>query len=149
LAVLAPATAVLAGLAFRKQSQEVALLLQENQHQTAERRRTQAARVFTGIPRDPVRMVAPYAHNASDFPIFDAQLWYRAMSGLLDPEDLGTIMPGDRASSGRARSAGGGRPRSILTFRDAEGIAGYGCPTGPSKSKPTTRRATASSRPSA
>lgn len=52
LAVLALAVAAFAGLAFRKQSQEVALLLEQNKRDTDERFRAQAARVFLAAPRD-------------------------------------------------------------------------------------------------
>lgn len=65
LAIFALAAAVLASLAFRKQSQEVGLLIEQNQEDADERRRAQAARVFLGVPPegDPVR---PYVKNASE-----------------------------------------------------------------------------------
>ena len=50
LAASALAAAVLAGLAFRKQSQEVGLLLEQNRRDTEERHRAQAARVFLSAP---------------------------------------------------------------------------------------------------
>lgn len=46
LAVLALLAAILAGLAFWRQSQEVGLLLKQNEHEKAERRRAQASEVY-------------------------------------------------------------------------------------------------------
>jgi len=68
LGVGAIVTAILAGLAFRKQSQEFGLLLEQNKRDTDERRRAQAARVFMGAARGEVRLVNPYVRNASDSP---------------------------------------------------------------------------------
>lgn len=76
LAVFALVAAVLAGLAFRKQSQEVSLLLGQNQRDTDERRRAQAAKVFFGMPPDTGVPVSPYARNASDFPVYEAEIWH-------------------------------------------------------------------------
>jgi hypothetical protein len=72
LAALALAAAVVAGFAFWRQSQEVRILAEQNKRDTYERRRDQAARVFTVVQPDPPRLVTPFAHNASDFPVYDA-----------------------------------------------------------------------------
>jgi hypothetical protein len=76
LAVLALAAAVLAGLAFWRQSQEVGLLLQQNKRDADERRASQAARIFLAVSRDEKPDehggVHPFVRNASDFPAYDA-----------------------------------------------------------------------------
>jgi hypothetical protein len=70
LAAFAVVTAVFAFLASRKQSQEVGVLLAQNEREAIERRIAQASHVFTGLPHDAPHY--PYAKNGSDFPIFDA-----------------------------------------------------------------------------
>lgn len=114
LAVLALATAILAGLALRKQSREVAILVEENTRQAAERRRTQAARVFIGVPYDPPRLVSPYARNASDFPVFGAQFWYSGAQELAGPDELGVILPGKDSSAQRTLPHQGPQARPWL-----------------------------------
>ena len=52
LAVFAFITAIFAWLAFRRQSQEVGLLLEQNKRDTDEHRRAQASRIFIGAPPD-------------------------------------------------------------------------------------------------
>ena len=69
-----------------------------------------------------VGLVAPYAENASDFPVFDAQFWYARPSGLSDPDNLSVIMPHKQATTTPRFSAARAREQTILTFRDAEGV---------------------------
>jgi hypothetical protein len=122
LAVLALVAGVLAGLALRKQSQEVGLLLEQNRRDTDERRRAQAARVFLAAPSDQAPPVRPRARNASDFPVYDTKFWYADPGGDLSaPEHLGTIMPGD-ISSAHHRFSAQAFKYTALTFRDAAGI---------------------------
>jgi hypothetical protein len=121
LAVLALAAAILAGLAFRKQSREVGILIEESKRQARERRRAQAARVFIAISTDPADKDRPATQNASDYPTFDAQLWYSNPRGLMGPDDLHMMLPGTTAS-GTLLMAAAGYPEIILTFRDAEGV---------------------------
>jgi hypothetical protein len=122
LAVLALVAGVLAGLALRKQSQEVGLLLEQNRRDTDERRRAQAARVFLAAPSDQAPPVRPRARNASDFPVYDTKFWYADPGGDLSaPEYLGTIMPGD-ISSAHHRFSAQAFKYTALTFRDAAGI---------------------------
>lgn len=130
LAVLALAAAVLASLAFWKQSQEVGLLLEQNKRDIDERRRSQAARVFLAAPVDPVQMVSPYAQNASDFPVYNAQIWYLTPSGVSDPEDLGMIMPGTAGIATTPFSSRDALTDTVLTFRDAEGLLWIRMPDG-------------------
>jgi hypothetical protein len=85
LAVLALAAAILAGLAFRKQSQEVAILAKQNDRDTAERRRAQAAQVYTVVVDRRPEYSPPYAQNGSDFPVYDAQFWRARPDGLTAP----------------------------------------------------------------
>lgn len=132
LAVLALVTAVLAGLAFLKQSREVGLLLEQNQRDTDERRRAQAARVFLGAPHTPGFPLSPYVRNASEFPIYDARIRYGTPDGgLSDPEYLGTVMPGDTTSAEhRFSDADEALKYTALTFRDAAGIRWIRWPDG-------------------
>ena len=131
-------TAIYAARAFSKQAKEVAILTGENKRQADERRRAQAVRVFTGAPQpprrveqaDPILMTVPYARNASDLPIYDAQLW---CSGLSDSHDLGMILPGKKISGGDRvlyRSREQAVSSVILTFRDAAGLRWIRMPDG-------------------
>jgi hypothetical protein len=79
LAVLALATAIVVGLALRKQSRELAILIAENNRQADERHRAQTARMFIGVPYDPPLRVHPYAQNTSEFPVFDGPRTGRRM----------------------------------------------------------------------
>lgn len=108
--------------AFRKQAEEVAALVAENNRQAAERRRAQASSVFIGLPIRGIRLVQPSAQNASSFPVHDAQFWYYGPDGLSDPDDLGMIMPGPVGLNGKQMRYEEAVERTILTFRDAEGI---------------------------
>jgi hypothetical protein len=84
-------TAIYAARALGKQSQEVGALLKENKRQARERRRTQAAHVFTGVPGDDRQYL--YAKNGSEFPIFGAQFWYTEPGGASGPDDSGSNSP--------------------------------------------------------
>ena len=130
LAVLALAAAGLAGLAFWRQSQEVRLLLEQNKRDTDERRRAQAAHVFLAAPRDEVHLVSPYAHNGSDFPVYDAKIRYVMTKGLSEPENLGTIMPSDTASATRQFPASEALDYAVLTFWDASSTQWMRLPQG-------------------
>lgn len=131
LAVLALAAAVLAGLAYLKQSREVSLLLEQAKRDTDERRRAQAAKVFLGAPPDTGLLVSPYARNASDFPIYDVRIRFSTPSGeVSQAEHLGTIMPGEIAAAERQLPASEAATYTILTFRDAAGIRWIRLPSG-------------------
>jgi hypothetical protein len=121
LAVGAIFTIIYAVKAFRKQSQEVAILLKQSQRDEAERRRAQASSVFIGVPPRSNRLVQPGAYNASSVPVFDAQFWYSFPGGLDGPDDLGMIMPGPVGLNARQMSHHEALKYAILTFRDAEG----------------------------
>jgi hypothetical protein len=140
LAVLALAAAVVAWLALRKQSRELAIVVKENNRQAIERRRAQAAKVFIGVYPDPPRLVAPQAENASDFPIFDAQFWYSGPgNSLRPPDDLGQIMP-KLGKPGTPRfSPDEALARTILTFRDTDSVRWIRMPDGTfdQQSRPT------------
>ena len=130
LLIGATVTAVYAAKAFGKQAQEVGILLEQNKREAAERRRVQAARVFIGAPRDLVRLVHPYAQDASDFPVYDAQFWYSRLGSLSEPDDLGTILPGQRLSGTHPLGSDDALARTILTFRDANGVRWVRMPDG-------------------
>jgi len=87
--------------AFRKQSEEVAILAEQNEREAAERRRDQASRIYLAAPRESRLLVSPSAVNGSDLPIHDAQIWYADPGSLSGPEDLGMIMPKEAPSSRR------------------------------------------------
>lgn len=134
LAVLALVAGVLAGLAFWRQSQEVGLLLGQAKRDTDERRRAQASRVFLAAPRDEVRLVSPYAHNASELPVYNAEIRYGGPDGglrvLSESEILGMIMPGETASATRQFPADEALKFALLTFRDAAGLRWVRSPEG-------------------
>jgi hypothetical protein len=122
LAVFAIVTAWYARKAFRAQSQEVGLLLEQAKRDTDERRRAQASRVFLGAPPDEGTIVSPYARNASDFPVYDAQVWYVEPGTITGPDILGIILPGQTSPAMRAFDPPEALTYAYLTFRDAEGI---------------------------
>jgi hypothetical protein len=130
LAVFAVVTAGFALLAYRKQAQEVDILLAERRREAGERRRAQAARVFTWVRPDPPRLITSHATNASDFPVYDAQLWYPANGSLPDPDDLGMIMPTTSVNGQRPMPVRDALATTTLTFRDAEGIRWIRMPDG-------------------
>lgn len=130
LAIFAFVTAILAYRAFRKQSKEVSILVKQSNREADERRKAQAKGVFIGVPPRSVRLVQPYAKNASDYPVFDAQFWYSGPSRLSGPDDLGIIMPGPVGLNGRQMSYDDALEHAILTFRDAEGVRWIRMPGG-------------------
>jgi hypothetical protein len=124
LAVFAFITAIFAWLAFRRQSQEVGLLLEQNKRDTHDRHRAQASRVFLAVDHDEARHVSPYARNASDLPVYDAWIRYPGPgSGRPQSEDLGTIVPGGTVSAARLFSYTDlDLMSAALMFRDAAGV---------------------------
>lgn len=130
LAAFAIITAVFAVLAFRKQSQEVGLLIEQSKRDESERRRSQAARVYVMAEPNPPRLIRPYAHNASDFPIYDAEIWQAQAGGISAPAELGIIMPGKNATAGPMMSARDAVAHSVLTFRDSQGARWIRMPDG-------------------
>jgi cbb3-type cytochrome oxidase subunit 3 len=136
LAIFAVVTAWYARKAFRKQSKEVSdqakmLELQRQQlaEQQEERRRAQALRVFVGAPPGLTNDMAMFARNASEFPVYDAQIWYLQSGGLTGPEKLGIIMPGTHKDV-RKRGRRDAVATAVLAFRDAAGIRWIRMPDG-------------------
>jgi hypothetical protein len=135
LAVFAIVTAVVAYKAFGKQSKEVGILVKQNEREDRERRRAQAAQVFTGSPQTTERRlgIVPYARNVSDLPVYDAQFWYYDYEGLSEPDRLGVILPGKRIY-GRGNRIFSSRDYAlsevILTFSDAAGFRWIRMPDG-------------------
>lgn len=115
---------------FNTQADQLARLVEENDRQADERRRAQAARVFTEVPQGGVLQVRPAAMNASDFPVYDAQFWFRVGSALVGPEDFGMIMPHSHADSDRVMNTDDAHAGTILAFRDADGICWIRMPGG-------------------
>jgi hypothetical protein len=131
LAVGAIVTAVFAYLAYRKQSQEVDTLVQQNEREADGRRRSQAALVFLGVPPGEAHPVRPYAQNASGLPVYDAQLWYFVGSiNLAGPDNLGLILPGQTVAGSRDFAASDALTKTWLTFQDAASALWIREPTG-------------------
>jgi hypothetical protein len=135
LAVFAIITAWYARKAFRKQAEEVGLLLEQANRDIDERRRAQAVRVFLGVEADGTRPVIPYARNASEFPVYSAKIWYWAGktegSGEVTGSDPpGDIMPGQTKPASQAISPDEPRKHAFLTFRDAQGVYWIRTPSG-------------------
>jgi hypothetical protein len=122
LAVLALAAAILASLAFWKQSQEVAILLKQSERDAADRRKAQAAQIFIATPPDPEQPAIPYAHNASSLPVYEAKFWYRGQYGASAASDLGTIKPGEAKGPNLRYTDEYALANTILKFRDAAGV---------------------------
>jgi hypothetical protein len=135
LAVLALAAAIVAGIALRKQSRELATLIEENKQQAEDRRRSQALNVFIGIPPRSNRLVQPAAYNSSSVPVFDAQFWYPGPDRMIGPDDLGMIMPGPVGLNGRQMHYDDALEFATLTFRDAEGARWIRMPDGTLKAQ--------------
>ena len=131
--------------AFGKQATEVGILVAQSQREADERRRAQAARVFVGAPQpaQPNAGTVPYAKNASDLPIYDAQFWYYG-TGTLDSDALGVIMPGKKIS-GSGSVIFPAREHAVsgvtLTLLDAAGVRWIRMPDGAlsEQSRATTR----------
>jgi hypothetical protein len=92
------------------------------------------ARIFVGALRHPGRRVYPYVVNASDFSIYEAQLWYLSTDGQSvtnpDAEYLGTILPGEDPYAEQDFTSVEARSRTILTFRDANSVRWIRMPGG-------------------
>ncbi len=130
-------TGIFAWLAFHKQSQQVALLLEQNKRDADQRRKAQAARVFLGVPPDgdPVSL---YVKNASELPVYNVDIWYFDPGGVprvTGPDTVGNmIMPGEIRSAERAFQRGD--PHNVmllnifLTFTDAGSLPWIRTPGG-------------------
>jgi hypothetical protein len=133
LTMLALATAWYARKAFRKQSEEVRVLLEQNERDIQERRMAQAVRIFLGSEPGTSGSLVHYARNASDFPVYSANIWYWESSGIspgnvAGHDPLGVIMP-DKTLSGTAIPPGE-RKYAFLAFRDAQGVYWIRTPSG-------------------
>lgn len=107
-----------------------------------DRRRAQAARVFVGLQNDPDRahLVRPSVKNASDFPIYEAKLWYISPDGLSvirrDDGYRGTIQPGAESRGPEPFPSKEGLRHTILTFRDANNVYWIRMPGGALEEQP-------------
>jgi hypothetical protein len=131
LAAFAIITAVFAFLAYRKQSQEVSLLLKDSERQALERRRAQASRIYAAAPRNSARLVQVSVVNASEYPVYDVQTWHISQAGdISGPDYVGTILPGAKADTTPEFFPGISFRRTILTFRDSLGVCWIRRPDG-------------------
>jgi hypothetical protein len=133
LAVFALAAAILATLAFLKQSREVRILEQQMQTQQGllarealERHRAQAARVFIGSTLNNQDLWVPSVVNSSNLPVYDARLWYYDLfPDRKIRHDIGVVLPGETRSLVDAQGTGDiSNPADmevVLIFRDAAG----------------------------
>ena len=109
-----------------------------------DRRRQQAMSVYV-MPFGGVgRAGQPYAKNASQYPVFDAKLWYRPdgpPDSLGDPDDLGVVMPGEMRGTQDQIGEQAVHATVILSFRDANGVRWIRMPGGGllEQAKPTAR----------
>jgi hypothetical protein len=124
LAFFAIVTAVFAILAFRKQSAEVGMLQEDWQREARERRRAQAAQVFTWIGERPVRdgeapRPAACVRNTSRQPVYDISVgWGSSGVGtwrVLLPDE-------ENAIPGAGSSVADGTVPILIEFRDAAGV---------------------------
>jgi len=134
LAFFAIVAAVFSFLAYRRQTQEVDVLLEQKDREVVERRRAQAAHVFVGLAPSGTNYGAVPA-NASDFPIYDARVWYLDWLNIHENmyDDIGTVLPSEEISPVGGRifdSAGEVLSLAILTFRDAAGATWVRTPEG-------------------
>ncbi len=96
----------------------------------ADGHRAQAARVFVWVPRNPGRTVHSYGKNASDFAVYEAQLWDLKEGTLSELDDLGTILPGEALPGPQHYGAEETLARTVLTFRDANSVLWVRMPDG-------------------
>lgn len=107
-------------LAFRKQSQEVALLQEQDRPDIEQRRRAQAAQVFTWPGKAPLHgeddmRDAAFIRNTSAQPVYDVSIGWGGHAGAL----LAVLMPGDEHA---ARGAGASATKGTSAeSRDAAG----------------------------
>lgn len=114
--------------------------IDERRREAWQRRRAQAARIFIGAPRERDGWVRPSVKNASDFPIYEAKLWYISPDGLsVIPRDdgyRGTIQPGAERPGPEPFPSKEGLRRTILTFRDANNVFWIRMPGGALEEQP-------------
>ena len=121
LALFAIVTAVFAFLAFRKQSREVGLLLEQAAREARERRRAQAAKVFAAIGGQRPDMAGLIRiSNSSDQPIYDlAVSWAGGAELPREPR----LLPGEQHRFRVALAGDAVIPPVVrLDFRDAAGL---------------------------
>jgi hypothetical protein len=142
LAAFAFIAAILAGLAFRKQSREVGILAEQNERDISDRRRDQASRVFmwaeADFPDPPDQTVIgliTHIKNTSHRPVYDGLSRFRDASGRLEdmpytPVFL-ALMPRDQVDTGNGFTEpvpfpvfwqDKSRLQASVRFRDAAGV---------------------------
>jgi hypothetical protein len=145
LAVFAIVTGIYAVRAFRRQSQEVAILAEQNERAIHDRRKNQASRVFIWAEAQPspypesVPGLFAYIKNTSQQPVYDGFIGHRQGDQWIDGKErkpdlpaFAVLMPGEQMET----SIGFANPvptqqfwqdnsglLTSLRFRDAAGVS--------------------------
>jgi hypothetical protein len=135
LAVFAFITAILAGLAYRKQSREVGILAEQHERELRDRRRDQASRVFVStepyLPKDKhITVMSVTITNTSQQPIYDLiLLWPYETGEWIEVSDAPSpvLMPGQQYKSATSVTvedllADPHLIKAAAVFRDAAGV---------------------------
>lgn len=135
LALLALVTAWYARKAFRKQSEEVRLLGEQNTRDIEERRRAQAAQVFIMIEGSEMRpgvekqldqvILKATVRNTSQLPVYDLWVRWRTVNGEFGiPTVAPQFLPGETKPVEVIWSEAAGMEETgvSLDFRDAAGL---------------------------
>jgi hypothetical protein len=124
LALFAIVTAWYARRAFLKQSAEVTMLQQDRQREAGERRRAQAAQVFTCVGERPVHagdppQAAAFVRNTSRQPVYNISMGW----GVTGQQRWPVLLPdGEHVIPGAGSSVGDGTVPIWIEFRDAAGV---------------------------
>jgi len=140
LAVFAIVTAAFAFLAFRKQSREVDILIEQNDRDIRDRRRDQASRVFiwaeadSSDPKQVVIGLIIHIKNTSHRPVYDGLLRYRnpPRSAVVSPylRVFEALLPDEQVDTGHGAAPvpapqfwrDKSRLHASMSFRDAAGV---------------------------
>jgi len=137
LAAFAIVTAVVAYIAFRRQTEEVAILQQQMKEQqevlareARERHRAQASRVFISLESPEERLASFNVANTSKQPVYDAEIRWRYKTARYPQIDQARHdTAGDRPAIETQPSLEAERVRpdpdddfTVLIFRDAAGV---------------------------
>lgn len=137
------------------QASELRESLAERKREAQHRHRAQASLVYLGVAQTFADSASARVVNASDFPIYDTQLWYQEEPLLGGPDNLGTILPGRDMPTTyyygckQFASENDALAKTILTFSDSANIRWVRMPSGTieEQSLSTTRESVIESLP--